>query len=230
MRRPAQRRQGLCKLMKTCALVLALLFIDGAHERLTFVGGGCHPFQPLIGFGRVPTRLKAEVRNASAKKPRILPPLGKAADPQKHVFLSLIDYDKKIDQLFEGDHDVVFIRGGVAIGKTTLAEHLAREFPQKYVNVPFSGKGTDWEMNTVEAVEEAIAMKIDRDGSEFKNARKLARDNNLTLVYDEAHPLLFTRAMLSALQEQYSLSTKDPAILSFRGCFHCINPDCVHAA
>ena len=154
MRRPAQRRQGLCKLIKTCALVLALLFIDGARERLTFVGGGCHPFQPLIAFdGRVPTRLKAEVRNASTKKPLILPPPSKAADPQNHVFLSLTDYDKKIDKLFEGDHDVVFIRGGVAIGKTTLVEHLAREFPQKYVNVPFTDAGiaTVWKMGIGES-------------------------------------------------------------------------------
>ena len=134
MRRPAQRRQGLCKLMKTCALVLA--------KRLTFVGGGCHPFQPLTGFdGRGQTRLKAVVRNASPQKRRILPPLNDPADPENHVFFSLTNYDKKIDKLFEGGGKVVFIRGGVAIGKTTLAKHLAREFPQKYVNVPFTGAG-----------------------------------------------------------------------------------------
>ena len=80
--------------------------------------------------------MKAEVGNAGPQKRRILPPLSEAADSQNHVFLSLIEYDKKIDELFKGDHKVVFIRGGVAIGKTTLAEHLAREFPQKYVNVP----------------------------------------------------------------------------------------------
>ena len=206
MRRPAQRWQGLCKLMKTCPLVLAMLFVDGVHERLTFVGRRCHPFQPLIGFdGRVPTRLKAEVRSASPQKRRILPPLSKAADPQNHVFISLADYDQKIDhQLFEGGHDAVFIRGGVAIGKTTLAEHLAREFPQKYVNVPFSGKGTDWEMSTVEAVEEAIAMKIDRDGSEFKNARKLAKENDLTLVYDEAHTLFSSPVLCAALFKSHT--------------------------
>ena len=192
----------------------AFHFIDGAHEHLTFVGGGCNPFQPLIGFDRrVPTRLKAEVRNASPQKRRILPPLSDSADPQKHVFLSLTDYDKKIDKLFEGDDEVVFIRGGVAIGKTTLAEHLAREFPKKYVNVPFSGKGTDWEMSTVEAVEEAIAMKIDRDGSEFKNARKLAKENNLTLVYDEAHTLFSSPELCSALFK--SSTAYKPKVLLF---------------
>ncbi|CAJ1380520.1 unnamed protein product [Effrenium voratum] len=150
-KRPAQRRQGLCKVMKTCALVLAMLFIDSAHEHLTFVGGGCNPFQPPKRFdARLPTRLKAQVRNASPQKRRILPPLGDSADVQKHVFISLTDYDKKIDKLVEGDDKVVFIRGGVATGKTTLAEHLARdastasgrvvstpaEITQKYMWIP----------------------------------------------------------------------------------------------
>ena len=221
IRRPAQRRQGLCKLMKTCTLVLA--------KRLTFVGGVCHPFQPLTGFdGRVPARLKAVVRNASPQKRRILPPLSDPADPENHVFLSLTDYDKKIDKLFEGDNKVVFIRGGVAIGKTTLAKHLAREFPQKYVNVPFTGAGRAhaWRMGTVEALEKAIGKKTARDGLEFGNALQLARDNNLTLVYDEAHTLFTSPELCSELFK--SDTAYKPKILSFRGCFHCINPDCVH--
>ena len=216
MRRPAQRRQGLCKPMKTCALVLAMLFIDGVHERLTFVSRGCNPFQPLTGFDRrVPTRLKAEVRNASPQKRRILPPLSDSADPQKHVFLSLTDYDKKIDKLFEGDDKVVFIRGGVAIGKTTLVEHLAREFPQKYVNVPFTdaGQPTAWKMGTVEALEKAIGKKTARDGLEFRNALKLARDNNLTLVYDEAHTLFSSPELCSALFK--SSTAYKPKVLLF---------------
>ena len=202
--------------MKTCALVLAMLFIDGVHERLTFVGGGCHPFQPLTGVdGSVPTRLKAEVRNAGPQKRLILPPLSEAADPQSHVFLSLTDYDQKIDKLFEGDHKVVFIRGGVAIGKTTLAEHLAREFPQKYINVPFTdaGQGTVWRTRTIEAIEKAMDKKIDGDDSALGNALKLARDNNLTLVYDEAHTLFSSPVLCSALFK--SSTAYKPKILLF---------------
>ena len=166
-----------------------MLFIDGVHEHLTFVSRGCHPFQPLIGFGRVPTRLKAEVRNASSKKRRILPPLSDSADPQKHVFLSLTDYDKKIDKLFEGDDQVVFIRGGVAIGKTTLAEHLAREFVEKYVNVPATDECSEqaWKSSTVEAIEERAKTTVERNGSEFSKALKIAKAKGLTLIYDEAH-------------------------------------------
>ncbi|CAJ1356538.1 unnamed protein product, partial [Effrenium voratum] len=156
--RPAQRRQGLCKVMKTCALVLAMLFIDSAHEHLTFVGGGCNPFQPPTRFdARLPTRLKAQVRNASPQQRRILPPVGDSADVQKHVFISLTDYDKKIDKLVEGDEKVVFIRGGVATGKTTLAEHLAREFPEKYVNVP----------PTDECSEQAWKSRLDQKSIQF---------------------------------------------------------------
>ena len=163
----------------------------------------------------MPTRLKAEVRNASPQKRRILPPLSNPADPQRHVFLSLTDYDKKIDKLFEGDDKVVFIRGGVAIGKTTLAEHLAREFPQKYVNVPFTdaGIGIVWTIRTIEAIEKATDKKIDRDDSALGNALKLARDNNLTLVYDEAHTLFANQRLCSALFK--SSTAYKPKILLF---------------
>ena len=133
-----------------------------------------------------------------AKAPRTLPPIGKVADEEKHVFISVEDSAEKIEKLFEGDHDVVFIRGGVAIGKTTLAEHLGRS--EKYVNVPFTEHGLDdaWRVSTVEAVEHATG-KVDGDGSAFRNALKQAKDNNLTLIYDEAHTLFLSPDLCSAL-------------------------------
>ena len=103
------------------------------------------------------------------KKPRALPPIGKVAEEDKHVFISLQNYSEKIEKLFEGDHDFVFIRGGVAIGKTTLAEHLAARFPDKYVNVPFTehGNADAWRARTVESVGKATG-KVDGDGSAFE--------------------------------------------------------------
>ncbi|CAE7374380.1 unnamed protein product [Symbiodinium sp. CCMP2592] len=133
-----------------------------------------------------------------AKKKRILPPIGKEADEEKHVFISVEGYAEQIEKLFEGDHEFVFIRGGVAIGKTTLAEHLGRS--EKYVKVPFTEHGRDdaWRVSTVEAVQQATG-KVDRAGSAFRSALKQAKDNNLTLIYDEAHTLFLSPDLCSDL-------------------------------
>eukprot|EP00435_Cladocopium_sp_Y103_P036016 s2563_g9.t1 len=132
---------------------------------------------------------------------RLLPPIGEVADDRTHVFLSLQGYAERIERLFQGGDRFVFIRGGVAIGKTTLAQHLARQFPQKYVNVPYTdaGQPTAWKMRTVEALEKATGKKTARDGLEFSNALKLAKENNLTLIYDEAHTLFSSPELCSAL-------------------------------
>ena len=89
------------------------------------------------------------------KKLQTSPPIGQVAQEDQHVFISLQAYCEKGDKLFEGGHSVVFIRGGVATRKTTLAEHLARQFPEKYVTVPFTGEGNQlvWVMGIVEAIE-----------------------------------------------------------------------------
>ena len=144
------------------------------------------------------TPAKSEV-GTPAKKLRILPPLNKAADPQNHVFLSLTDCDKRLDKLFEGDNDFVFIRGGVATGKTTLAAHLARQFPKKYVMVPFTSAGEEsaWERRTVEAIRTATSQTINTD--ELDMALEFAAKKELTLVYDEAHTLFPSEKLCTTL-------------------------------
>ena len=155
--------------------------------------------RPAMKRPAMKTPAKSEV-GTPAKKLRILPPLNKAADPQNHVFLSLTDCDKKLDKLFEGDNDFVFIRGGVATGKTTLAAHLARQFPNKYIMVPFTGAGEEsaWEMGTVDAIAEATNQTIKNDLA-FRNALILAAERKLTLVYDEAHTLFASQELCTAL-------------------------------
>ncbi|CAE7859588.1 unnamed protein product, partial [Symbiodinium necroappetens] len=131
----------------------------------------------------------------------VLPPIGKAADETRHFFISLQGYEEKISYLFEGDHDVVFIRGGVATGKTTLAMHLAGKFPRKYVNVPFTDGGTEdaWKMRTIEAVEKATNAKIVRDSLAFGNALRQAYEGSLILIYDEAHTLFSSEDLCTSL-------------------------------
>ncbi|CAE7820211.1 unnamed protein product, partial [Symbiodinium necroappetens] len=126
-----------------------------------------------------------------AKKPRTLPPIGQVAEDNYHVFISLQESSERVGKLFEDRHSVVFIRGGVATGKTTFAEHLAGQFPDKYVMVPFTNAGEEsaWQLGTVEAIEKATSQTINKDDLAFRNALKLAANKNLTLVYDEAHTL-----------------------------------------
>jgi len=101
--------------------------------------------------------------------------------------------------LFEGRHSVVFIRGGVATGKTTLAEHLAGQFPDKYVMVPFTNAGEEsaWERRTVEAIVKATRQNVNTD--QLDVALELAANANLTLVYDEAHTLFSSPKLCTAL-------------------------------
>ena len=201
MKRSAQRVFKAYFLILAVVVISAVTHGDLGIGRLlgdgsTFLGIGTHVTRAGAGQRVLTTRRGKYIVHATG---RLLPPIGQEADEEKHVFISLQGYADKIERLFQGGDFFVFIRGGVAIGKTTLAKHLARRFPEKYVNVPFSGKRTDWEMSTVEAVEEATGEKIARDGLEFRNARKLAKENNLTLIYDEAHTLFSSTELCSAL-------------------------------
>ena len=135
-----------------------------------------------------------------AKKHRRLPPLSETACPDEHVFISLDGYDTKVKTLFDQEGGkVVFIRAGVATGKTTLAAHLARQFPKKYVMVPFTGAGEEsvWERRTVEAIVQATSQTINTD--KLDKALELAAKQNLILVYDEAHTLFPSQELCTAL-------------------------------
>ena len=138
-----------------------------------------------------------------AKKPRTLPAIGQVAEEDHHVFISLQGYSEEVGKLFELGHSVVFIRSGVATGKTTLAEHLARQFPSKFVSVPFTGAGAAsvWRIRTIETIEKATGRKIDRDdlAVAFAKSLTLAKEKELTLVYDEAHTLFASSDLCSAL-------------------------------
>ena len=135
------------------------------------------------------------------KKLRTLQPIGHVAQEDQHVFISLQGSSEKVGKLFEGGHSVVFIRSGVATGKTTLAEHLARQFPDKYVMVPSmdAGKSDVWRGGTIETIEKATDSKIDRDALAFSKALALAKEKELTLVVDEGHTLFASSDLCSAL-------------------------------
>ena len=94
-----------------------------------------------------------------------------------HVFLSLEGYKEKIDALYDQE-SVVFIRGGVACGKTTLAHYLATKYREEYVNVPYTDAGTVWKERTIKAVK--TATKTDIADGDFRRALQLAKEKGLT--------------------------------------------------
>ena len=137
-----------------------------------------------------------------AKKHRRLPPLSETACPDEHVFISLDGYDAKVKTLFDKEGGkVVFIRAGVATGKTTLAAHLARQFPNKYIMVPFTEAGEEsaWQTRTVEAIKKSTGDKFNRDELTFGQALQLAAENDRILVYDEAHTLFPSQKLCTTL-------------------------------
>ena len=111
--------------------------------------------QAFVPGALVNARQSAQTRLAAESKKRQLPPLTSPANPEEHVFVPLEGYGQKIEDLFEGE-EFAFVRGGVAVGKSTLRLHLARQNP-KFVSVPFGdGKYPSWRENIVKAIMTAM--------------------------------------------------------------------------
>ena len=142
---------------------------------------------------------------------RMLPPLTTPANPEVHVFIPLEDYGRKIEELFQGQ-DFLFIRGGVGVGKSTLGGHLSRQYPKKFVTVPFTGgKEEFWIRNIFKAIEEATQTKLEEESPwlQLEDALQLAKDRGLILVLDEAHTIFSLSDLLSVLFK----STRHPKLL-----------------
>ena len=132
---------------------------------------------------------------------RMLPPLTTPANPEVHVFIPLEDYGRKIEELFQGQ-DFLFIRGGVGVGKSTLGGHLGRQYPKKFVTVPFKGgKEESWIRNIIKAIEYTTQTKLGERSpcNRLEDALQLALDKDLILVLDEAHTIFSSPDLLSVL-------------------------------
>ena len=132
---------------------------------------------------------------------RMLPPLTTPANSEVHVFIPLKNYGRKIKDLFRGE-DFLFIRGGVGVGKSTLGGHLGRQYPKKFVTVPFKGgKEESWIRNIIKAIEYTTQTKLGERSpcNRLEDALQLALDKDLILVLDEAHTIFSSPDLLSVL-------------------------------
>ncbi|CAK9057529.1 unnamed protein product [Durusdinium trenchii] len=170
--------------------------------------------QAFVPGALVNARQLAQTRLAAEPKKRQLPPLTSPANPEEHVFIPLEGYGQKIEDLFE-EQEFVFVRGGVAVGKSTMAIHLARQFPETFVCVPFASAAQEtWIANINEAVRSATGTAKLQETSPLlclQTALQLAADNKLILVLDEAHTIF----SLPRLCESLFKSARHPKLLLF---------------
>lgn len=130
-----------------------------------------------------------------------LPSLTVPADPAKHVFIPLCDIDENIRCLFRGEQ-AVFVRAGVASGKSTAAEHLGNTFPKQFVKVAFTdGTEVEWRKDLLQAIQKSCPDFRCEKGSEacLADALKHVSGTGLTLVLDEAHTIFAANSLCTLL-------------------------------
>eukprot|EP00438_Fugacium_kawagutii_P006639 Skav235738 [mRNA] locus=scaffold1686:167142:167762:- [translate_table: standard] len=131
---------------------------------------------------------KAEIQRVRSGK-REIPQALKLADPGTDVFIPLDEPIQQLEALLQEER-VVFIRAGVASGKSTLAQYLRRQQPQKYLqvfapdfeNVTFQ----NWQIEFRAALENEPSTH-DVAKRSMRDAIKKIHDNDQVLVFDECH-------------------------------------------
>ena len=144
-------------------------------------------------IARLWQQMQLETGGARGEK-RNIPKAGDTAIDATDVFIPLDTTIQKLEELLEEER-VVFIRAGVASGKSTLAEHLARTQSSKYLQVQFP-KGEDvllfksWE-NELRKTLMKENSTYDVANGDLDSAFQRLYDNDQVLIFDECH-LLFS--------------------------------------
>ena len=141
---------------------------------------------------RLVKHMAMEIKRVRSGK-REIPKALKLADPATDVFIPLDKTVQKLEPLLQEER-VVFIRAGVASGKSTLAQYLCRKQPSKYLqvfapdfeNVTFQ----NWQIEFRAALENEPSTR-DAAKRSMRDAIKKIHDNDQVLVFDECH-LLFS--------------------------------------
>ena len=140
---------------------------------------------------RLMQNMPLETTGARGEKRRI-PKAMEHANSVTDVFVPLEGTIRKLEELLEEER-VVFIWGGVAIGKSTLAEHLSRTRPSKYLQVhpPTTWKTLSedlWENELRETLSQETST-ADVANRSLKHVFKRLYENDQVLIFDECHKL-----------------------------------------
>ena len=153
---------------------------------------------------RLLQQMQPETGGARDEK-RNIPKAGKLANNVTDVFIPLEETIQKLEDLLEEER-VVFIRAGVATGKSTLARHLSTTQSSKYLQVhpPKTKK-----VLSEESWENELRKTLLKENStadvaygDLDYAFQRLYDNDQVLIFDECHLLFSCPAFCQLLVKQ----------------------------
>ena len=153
---------------------------------------------------RLLQQMQPETGGARDEK-RNIPKAGKLANNVTDVFIPLDKTVQKLEDLLEEER-VVFIRAGVASGKSTLARHLARTQSSKYLQVnPPEGEDVllfkKWKNELRETLIQESSTS-DVANQSLKHIFQKLYENDQVLIFDECHLLFSCPAFCQLLVKQ----------------------------
>ena len=153
-------------------------------------------------------RLMTSMLTSTAAGKRKLPETD-PADCAADVFIPLDGTVQILEQILE-DKRVVFLRAGVASGKSTLAQYLCTQQPNKYLQV-HAPLHTDLTFESwLRAFRKAVGkLSTQHDTEDIMEAIKSIYEQDQVLVFDECH-------LLFACPKFYEMLTKTPTYLPKR--------------
>ena len=155
-------------------------------------------------IARLWQQMQLETGGARGEK-RSIPEAGKLANNVTDVFIPLDKTIQKLEDLLQSRR-VVFIRAGVATGKSTLARHLARTQSSKYLQVN-SPEGED--VLLFEKWKNELRKTLLKENStadvaigDLDSAFQRLYENDQVLIFDECHLLFSCPAFCQLLVKQ----------------------------
>eukprot|EP00438_Fugacium_kawagutii_P003152 Skav218932 [mRNA] locus=scaffold678:83969:85975:+ [translate_table: standard] len=159
---------------------------------------------------------KADLVERLMEENRRIPKAEEPAILETHVFIPLDETVKTLEALLQEER-VVFLRAGVASGKSTLAQYLCREQPSKYLKVcaPAFDKLAsfqNWQIEFRAALENEPYTR-DVANLSMRDAITELYDNDQVLVFDECHLLFSCPAFYQQFLKQPLYLEQRPMVL-----------------
>ena len=152
------------------------------------------------------------LQTTSSRSLRI-PTLGRVPNIEDDVFISVEGTVEKLKVLLE-KFRVVFVRAGVASGKTTLAQYMVEELGNEFVEVEYAGTTKGWYGQFVRASGRTELLQEDDLVVSTREALRDIGRQGKTIVIDEAH-ILFSYPDVIRLVIKETEKRNGPKILLF---------------